>query len=91
MTSSILYNQFITTEIDMSPFSEIPENKDFQKISENYYLVNQMSIPENKDFFKTLFSMDIEIEKSITEKIELSHPNRLNYFFIKFNNPEEET
>ena len=64
---------------------------DFQKISENYYLVNQMSIPENKDFFKTLFQMDIDIEKTISETIELNSPILPNYFFVKFNNPEEET
>lgn len=87
MTLSDLYNTYESL-VWKDLTSEL---RDFQKISENYYLVNQMSIPENKDFFKTLFQMDIDIEKTISEAIELSSPIFPNYFFIKFNNPEEET
>lgn len=87
MTLSDIYNLYESLAWkDLSS-----ELSNFQKISENYYLVNQMSIPENKDFFKTLFQMDIDIEKTISETIELSSPILPNYFFIKFNNPEEET
>lgn len=88
MTPSQMYDLYnnMVTDIFESPFI-----RDFQKISENYYLVNQMSIPENKDFFKTLFQMDIDIEKSISETIELNSPILPNYFFVKFNIQEEET